>query len=45
MEIPDDMPPLVGYIPLENLDLVPDPRTHQVIPNPESGGEYTLDLL
>lgn len=45
MEIPEDMRPLVGYIPLENLDLVPDPRTGQVIPNPESGGEYTLDLL
>jgi predicted aspartyl protease len=45
MEIPDDMPNLVGYIPLENLDLVVDPKTNQVIPNPESGGKYTLDLL
>ena len=45
MEIPDDVPPLVGYIPLENLDLVVDPNSNRVIPNPESGGEYTLDLL
>ena len=30
---------------IENLDLVVDPKTNQVIPNPESGGRYTLDLL
>jgi hypothetical protein len=29
----------VGYIPLENLDLVVDPETNQVIPNPENGGK------
>ena len=45
MEVPDDVPDLVGYIPLENLDLVVDPKTNQVIPNPENGGKYTLDLL
>lgn len=45
MHVPDDVPPLVGYIPLENLDLVVDPKSNQVIPNPESGGKYTLDLL
>jgi clan AA aspartic protease len=45
MEIPDNVPPLLGYIPLENLDLVVDPRSKKVIPNPESGGKYTLDLL
>jgi len=45
MEIPDSIPALVGYIPLENLDLVVDPKSNQVIPNPESGGDYTLDLL
>ena len=45
MEVPDDVPALVGYIPLENLDLVVDPNSNQVIPNPESGGKYTLDLL
>ena len=45
MEVPDDMPVLVGYIPLESLDLVIDPRSSEVIHNPENGGEYTLDLL
>ncbi len=45
MEVPDDVPVLVGYIPLESLDLVIDPRSNQVIHNPENGGEYTLDLL
>lgn len=45
MEVPDDMPILVGYIPLESLDLVIDPRSSEVIHNPENGGEYTLDLL
>ncbi len=45
MEVPENIPPLLGYIPLENLDLVVDPKTDQVIPNPESGGKYTLDLL
>ena len=45
MEIPDDVSPLLGYIPLESLDLVVDPRKRKVVPNPESGGKYTLDLL
>ncbi len=45
MEVPDDVPTLVGYIPLENLDLAVDPKSNQIIPSPESGGEYTLDLL
>jgi predicted aspartyl protease len=45
MEIPDNVSPLLGYIPLENLDLVVDPKRRKVVPNPESGGKYTLDLL
>lgn len=45
MEIPDDIPPLLGCIPRENLDLVVDPNSNRVIPNPQSGGKYTLDLL
>ena len=45
MEVPDNVPPLVGYIPLENLDLVVDTKSNKVIPNPASGGKYTLDLL
>ena len=45
MEIPDSVPPLLGYILLEGLDLVLRPKSGKVIPNPESGGKYTLDLL
>lgn len=45
MEVPDNVPILLGYLPLENLDLVVDPTANQVIPNPAHGGKYTLDLL
>lgn len=45
MEIPDSIPPLIGYILLESLDLVVQPKTHMVVPNPESGGKWMLDLL
>ena len=45
MEVPDGLPPLVGFIPLESLDLVVDPKSGRVIPNPEHGGRHTLDLL
>jgi predicted aspartyl protease len=45
MEVPHTMPILLGYIPLENLDLVVDPTANQVVPNPAHGGKYTLDLL
>jgi len=45
MEIPDSLPPLLGYILLEALDLVIQPKTHKVVPNPESGGKWVLDLL
>jgi predicted aspartyl protease len=45
MEIPESVPPLVGFIPLESLDLVVNPKSNKVIHNPENGGKYTLDLL
>jgi predicted aspartyl protease len=44
MEIPDDAPALIGYVPLENLDLQPDPKAQQLIPNPAHGGKLILDL-
>ncbi|MBI4530681.1 MAG: hypothetical protein HY709_04090 [Candidatus Latescibacteria bacterium] len=44
MEAPGDTPVLVGYIPLENLDLQPDPQSQQLIPNPAHGGKWILDL-
>jgi len=45
MEIPEGVPPLLGFIPLESLDLVINPKSNQVTHNPENGGKYTLDQL
>ena len=45
MEVPDDVPVLIGQIPLEYLDLVPDPRSRRLIGNPAHGGEHILELL
>ena len=36
---------LVGYIPLESLDLIVDPKKQKVTPNPEHGDEMILDLV
>ncbi|MBI4659361.1 MAG: aspartyl protease family protein [Verrucomicrobia bacterium] len=35
VEIPDELPNLIGQIPLEALDLVVDLRKRRVVPNPE----------
>ena len=35
--IDDDVPNLLGQIPLEYLDLVVDPKGQKLIPNPEHG--------
>jgi predicted aspartyl protease len=44
MEVPDDVPALVGQIPLEMLDLVVDPPNRRLIGNPAHGGIHTLEL-
>jgi predicted aspartyl protease len=44
LEVPDDVPVLIGQIPLEYLDFVVDPRTQRLIGNPAHGGEHTLEL-
>jgi hypothetical protein len=44
-EVPDDVPPLIGQIPLEMLDLVVDLRNRRLIGNPEHSGERVLELL
>jgi predicted aspartyl protease len=44
LEVPDDVPVLVGQIPLENLDLVVDPRGAKLIGNPEHGGEHMFEM-
>lgn len=44
-ELPDNVQPLLGYVPLEWLDLQIDPKAKKLIPNPEHGDEMILDLL
>lgn len=43
-EIADDLPVLIGQIPLEQLDFVVDPRGQQLIGNPAHGGEHILEV-
>ena len=43
LEVPDDVPVLVGYIILEQLDFVPDSSNQRFIPNPAQNGEYAID--
>jgi predicted aspartyl protease len=44
MEVPDSVPPLIGQIPLEHLDLVVDLRNRRLIGNPEHGGEHIYEM-
>ena len=44
MELPDDVPVLVGQLPLEHLDLVMDLRSRSLIGNPAHGGEHVYEL-
>jgi predicted aspartyl protease len=44
MQVPNDVPVLVGQIPLEMLDLVVDVQSRRLIGNPAHGGEQVLEL-
>jgi predicted aspartyl protease len=44
MEVPNDVPVLIGQPPLEHLDLVVDLRSHTLIGNPAHGGEHVYEL-
>jgi predicted aspartyl protease len=44
IEVPDDVPVLIGQLPLENLDLVVDLRGQCLIGNPAHGGEQMFEL-
>ena len=44
IEVPDDVPVLIGQIPLEHLDLVIDMREHKLIGNPAHDGEHVYEL-
>ena len=43
-EVADDCPVLIGYIPLELLDFVVDPKNQRLIGNPDHGGEFMIDM-
>ena len=45
MEVPDDVPVLIGQVPLEMLDLVVDLQGRRLIGNPAHGGEHVLELF
>jgi predicted aspartyl protease len=44
VEVPDDVPVLIGQLPLEHLDLVVDLRNRSLIPNPAHGGEHVYEM-
>jgi predicted aspartyl protease len=44
-EIADECPVLIGYVPLELLDFVVDPRNQSLIGNPAHGGEFMFDMF
>jgi predicted aspartyl protease len=45
VEIGDDLPVLVGQVPLELMDWVVDPTGQRLIGNPEHGGEQMIDVF
>lgn len=44
MENDDTTPALIGYLLLEALDFVVDPKTQSVIPNPAHEGKWMADM-
>ena len=45
VEVPNEVPVLIGQIPLEHLDLVVDLRSRSLIGNPAHGGEHVYELF
>ena len=45
MELPAGTPPLLGYLPLEALDLYPNPQRQILEGNPKYDGKMVVDLL
>lgn len=44
-EIADECPVLIGYVPLELLDFVVNPKDQSLIGNPAHGGEFMIDMF
>lgn len=45
MELPTGTPPRLGYLPLEALDLYPNPKERKLEGNPKYDGKMVMDLL
>lgn len=45
MEVPTGTPLLLGYLPLESLDLYPNPKKRTLEGNPQYDGKMVIDLL
>ncbi|MFP4486485.1 MAG: retroviral-like aspartic protease family protein [Campylobacterales bacterium] len=45
LELPDEVPPLLGVLILDALDFIVDPITQKLAPNPEHHGEYIVDMF
>ena len=43
VEVDDDVPNLMGQIPLEYLDFIVDPKGQKLIPNPEHGDKQMTE--
>ena len=43
IQIPENVPNLLGQVPLEVLDFVVDPKRQKLIPNPAHGGEQMTE--
>ncbi len=43
VEVPENVPNLLGQVPLEVLDLVVDTKAGRLIPNPAHGGEQMAE--
>ena len=44
-ELDDDLPTLIGQIPLEILDFVVDPQGGRLVGNPDHGGQQMIDIF
>jgi predicted aspartyl protease len=43
LEVPDNVPVLIGQLPLEHLDFVVDLRSRSLVGNPAHGGEHMYE--
>lgn len=42
--IDDNVPALIGYLVLEEMDWVVNPKTQKIIGNPENEGKWFIDM-